>query len=115
VRGIEFVRCEKLLQCRPVRTGFASSFFGFGSRLPALADAWPRRIHAADLAFECTAWLRDAVLAGQIRRFGSSLVLAQDGDNLLFREPDPLLVRPLIYGGRTLTPRGGKTQWQGTG
>jgi hypothetical protein len=38
-------------------------------------------------------------------------VLPQYPDNLLFREPDPLH-RPSPYGGRTLTPRGGKTQWQ---
>jgi len=38
-------------------------------------------------------------------------VLAQNRNDLLFGEPDPLH-RPSPYCGRTLTPRGGKTQWQ---
>jgi len=40
-------------------------------------------------------------------------VLAQNRNDLLFGEPDPLH-RPSPYCGRTLTPRGGKTQWQVT-
>jgi hypothetical protein len=41
-------------------------------------------------------------------------VLAQNRNDLLFREPNPLH-RPSPLGGRTLTPRGGKTQWQVSG
>jgi hypothetical protein len=38
-------------------------------------------------------------------------VLAQNRNDLFFREPDPLH-RPSLQQGRTLILRGGKTQWQ---
>jgi hypothetical protein len=40
-------------------------------------------------------------------------VLAQHRNDLLFRKPDPLH-RSAPRKGRTLTPSGGKTQWQVT-
>jgi hypothetical protein len=39
------------------------------------------------------------VLARQVDRLGSSLVLAQNRDDLLFREPIRFIVRPLIEAG----------------
>ena len=51
------------------------------------------------------------MLARQIAGLRARLMLAQNRDDLLFREPDPLH-RPSLQWGRTLNRRGGKTQWQ---
>jgi hypothetical protein len=71
-----------------------------------------RHVHAVVLGLPVVQrGFRDPVFARQIGSLRSGLVLPQHPDNLLFREPDPLH-RPSPYVGRTLTPRGGKTQWQ---
>ena len=51
------------------------------------------------------------MLARKVGCLCPSLVLAQHRYNLLLSEPDTLH-RPSLLSGRTLTPRGGKTQWQ---
>ena len=53
------------------------------------------------------------MLARQVGRLRLSLVLAQDRNDLLFREP-ATLHRPSLRQGRTLILHGGKTQWQVT-
>src|SRR3984885_12978955 len=54
---------------------------------------------------------RDTVLARQIRRPRPGLVLLQHPDDLIFREPCSLHLS-VLQEGRTLNPRGGKSQWQ---
>src|SRR6266702_8165582 len=54
------------------------------------------------------------MLTRQIGRLCPSFVLAQNPNDLLFREP-ATLHRPSLQQGRTLILRGGKTQWQVTG
>ena len=50
------------------------------------------------------------MLPSQVGRLRPSLMLLQRSDNLLFREPCSLHLS--VLSGRTLTPLGGKTQWQ---
>ena len=57
---------------------------------------------------------RDPMLTRQIGRLCPSFVLAQNPNDLLFREP-ATLHRPSLQQGRTLILRGGKTQWQVNG
>src|SRR5205823_14469713 len=71
-----------------------------------------RHIHAAVFALPVVqGGFRYAVLARQVSRLCPSLVLAQNRNDLLFREP-ATLHRPSLQQGRTLILRGGKTQWQ---
>ncbi len=51
------------------------------------------------------------MLTRQIGRLCPSFVLAQNPNDLLFREP-ATLHRPSLQQGRTLILRGGKIQWQ---
>src|SRR3984885_13422742 len=51
------------------------------------------------------------MLARQIRRLRPGLVLLQHPDDLIFREPCSLHL-PVLQEGRTLNPRGGKSQPQ---
>src|ERR1700677_3422109 len=51
------------------------------------------------------------MLARQIRRPRPGLVLLQHPDDLIFREPCSLHLS-VLQEGRTLNPRGGKSQWQ---
>src|ERR1700684_535644 len=53
------------------------------------------------------------MLARQIRRLRPGLVLLQHPDDLIFREPCSLHLS-VLQEGRTLNPRGGKSQWQVT-
>src|ERR1700735_551282 len=53
------------------------------------------------------------MLARQIRRPRPGLVLLQHPDDLIFREPCSLHLS-VLQEGRTLNPRGGKSQWQVT-
>ncbi len=53
---------------------------------------------------------RNPVLPGQVRCLRTQLVFLQDRDNLLFRKPRTLH-RSVLPSGRTLTLRGGKSQW----
>src|SRR5271156_2708727 len=53
------------------------------------------------------------MLASQIRRLRPGFVLLQHPDDLIFREPCSLHLS-VLQEGRTLNPRGGKSQWQGT-
>jgi hypothetical protein len=72
-------------------------------------------IHAAVLGFPVVQHrFTDAVLARQIRRLRSCLVLLQNPDDLLFREPCSLHL-PVLQEGQTLNPPGGKSQWQVNG
>src|ERR1700722_19149003 len=69
-------------------------------------------IHAAVLGLPVVKRrFRHAVLARQIRRLRSGLVLLQNPDDLIFREPCSLHLS-VLQEGRTLNPRGGKSQWQ---
>src|SRR5215813_11945816 len=63
------------------------------------------------LLFQLQSCFRDPVLARQLSRLCPTLVLAQNRNDLLFREP-ATLHRPSLQHGRTLILRGGKTQWQ---
>jgi hypothetical protein len=51
------------------------------------------------------------MLARQIPRLRPGLVLLQHPDDLIFREPCSLHLS-VLQEGRTLNPRGGKSQWQ---
>ena len=53
------------------------------------------------------------MLARQIRGLRPGLVLLQNPYDLLFREPRSLHLS-VLQEGRTLNPRGGKSQWQVT-
>jgi hypothetical protein len=63
------------------------------------------------LLFQLYRVASDAVLARQVSRLCPSLVLAQNRNDLLFREPARSIVCPSSRA-RTLILRGGKTQWQ---
>jgi hypothetical protein len=54
------------------------------------------------------------VLARQIRRLRPGLVLLQNPNDLIFREPCSLHLS-VLQEDRTLNPRGGKSQWQVNG
>ncbi len=51
------------------------------------------------------------MLSSQVSRLGPSIVLLQHRNDLLFRKPCSLH-QSVLRQGRTLTPFGGKTQWQ---
>src|SRR4029077_3843932 len=91
----------------------ANSFFSLRFSSSSIKQPFGlRHIHAAVFALTVVqGGFRDAVLARQLSRVCPSLVLPQNRNNLLFREP-ATLHRPSLQQGRTLILRAGKTQRQ---
>ena len=107
--------CEKLTQCRGIQHRICQKPLQLAVLvLQSFQALGIGHVHPAELRPPVIQrGFRDAVLAGQVSRLHTSLMLPQNSNDLLFRKPLPLHC-PSPSLGRTLNLSGGNLQWQVT-